>query len=263
MKAGLFDRAESAFRTLEGTAYDTESRRARLSLYERARDWTAAAEMAAQLEARGAGAFSGRIAHYRCETALEAEARGDDNAAQSALGEALAAAPDAARPRLLSARRHQQQGRPAEAMAELEELLRRDPSRFVLAVDDYAGAAMAADRAEPARRTLQHLFEQQPGIELLRALCRLQGLPVAHSPLLESLLERQPSLAAVQAALEASEPPPSATRLAGLRRAVQHASAPLQRYRCGHCGFESQRHFWQCPGCLSWDSFPPRRLEQS
>lgn len=262
MKAGLFDRAEAAFRLLEGSAYDTESRLARLSLYERSRDWTAAADMGAQLEARGAGAFAGRIAHYRCEAALEAEARGDDSAAQAALGQALAAAPDAARPRLLNARRHLQQGRPAEAMTELEELLRRAPSRFELAADDYANAALAAGRAEPARRTLEHLFEQQPGLELLRALCRLQGLPMAHSPLLDALLEQQPSLAAVQAVLETPEPPPSTARLAGLRRAVQQAATPLQRYRCAQCGFESQRHFWQCPGCLSWDSFPPRRIEQ-
>ncbi len=262
MKAGLFDRAEAAFRALEGTAYDTESRLARLSLHERSRDWTAAAEMAAQLEARGAGAFAGRIAHYRCEAALEAEARGDDSAAQAALAQAMAAAPDAARPRLLSARRQLQRGRPAEALAELEELLRRDAARFVLAADDYASAALAASRAESARRTLQHLFEQQPGIELLRALCRLQGLAVVHSPLLDALLERQPSLAAAQVVLETPETPPSAARLAALRLAVQRAAAPLQRYRCAQCGFESQRHFWQCPGCLSWDSFPPRRLEQ-
>jgi lipopolysaccharide biosynthesis regulator YciM len=36
----------------------------------------------------------------------------------------------------------------------------------------------------------------------------------------------------------------------------------LQRYRCAACGFEAQRYFWQCPGCLSWDSFPPERIEE-
>lgn len=261
MKAGLFDRAEAAFRALEGTTFDTESRRARLSLYERSRDWTAAAAMGEQLEARGAGSYARQIAHYRCELAQEAEARGDDAAAAQALHQALAAAPDAARPRVLQARLHARAGRAQDAMAELEELLRRDPGHFVLAVDDYVAHAHAARRPEAALRTLTRLFEQQPGVELLRALCRLQGLTPAQSPLLDELLVRQPSLSAVQLVLESADALPPGARREGVQRAVERAAAPMRRYRCGQCGFEAQRHFWQCPGCLSWDSFPPRRGE--
>jgi lipopolysaccharide biosynthesis regulator YciM len=219
--------------------------------------------MAEQLETRGAGVFSGRMAHYRCEMALEAEARGDADATRDALRLALAAAPEAARPRLLSARHHARQGRPAQALAELEDLLQRDPERFVLALDDYASAARDAGRLDHAQRMLADLFERQPSVAVLRALCSLQGIRPAQSPLLDKLLERQPSLSAVQAVLEDAEPALHTERVAGLRRAVQRAATPLQRYRCAHCGFEAQRHFWQCPGCLSWDSFPPRRIEQA
>ena len=48
---------------------------------------------------------------------------------------------------------------------------------------------------------------------------------------------------------------------AGVIAAIEHAALPLQRYRCAACGFEAQHYFWQCPGCLSWDSFPPQRVE--
>ncbi|MGZ5252550.1 MAG: tetratricopeptide repeat protein, partial [Caldimonas sp.] len=41
MKAGLFDRAESAYQALAGTSFDTESRLALLDLHERSRDWRA------------------------------------------------------------------------------------------------------------------------------------------------------------------------------------------------------------------------------
>jgi lipopolysaccharide biosynthesis regulator YciM len=44
-----------------------------------------------------------------------------------------------------------------------------------------------------------------------------------------------------------------------LHDVVAAAARPLQRYRCAACGFEAQQYFWQCPGCQSWDSFPPRR----
>jgi lipopolysaccharide biosynthesis regulator YciM len=23
---------------------------------------------------------------------------------------------------------------------------------------------------------------------------------------------------------------------------------------CQACGFQTQRHYWQCPGCMNWDS---------
>ncbi|MFG5406786.1 hypothetical protein ABXN37_00280 [Piscinibacter sakaiensis] len=46
-----------------------------------------------------------------------------------------------------------------------------------------------------------------------------------------------------------------------LDQALGDAARPLQRYRCAACGFEAQHYFWQCPGCLNWDTYPPVRLE--
>ena len=47
-----------------------------------------------------------------------------------------------------------------------------------------------------------------------------------------------------------------------VQRALDHAAKPLLRYRCAACGFEARQHFWQCPGCQAWDSYPPRRVEE-
>ena len=47
-----------------------------------------------------------------------------------------------------------------------------------------------------------------------------------------------------------------------VQRSVEHAARPLARYRCAACGFEARQHFWQCPGCQSWDSYPARRVEE-
>jgi lipopolysaccharide biosynthesis regulator YciM len=44
--------------------------------------------------------------------------------------------------------------------------------------------------------------------------------------------------------------------------ALDHAAKPLTRYRCAACGFEAKQHFWQCPGCQAWDSYPARRVEE-
>ena len=47
-----------------------------------------------------------------------------------------------------------------------------------------------------------------------------------------------------------------------VQRALDQAVKPLKRYRCAACGFEAQHHFWHCPGCQAWDSYPPRRVEE-
>jgi lipopolysaccharide biosynthesis regulator YciM len=47
-----------------------------------------------------------------------------------------------------------------------------------------------------------------------------------------------------------------------VQRALDHAVKPLTRYRCAACGFEARQHFWQCPGCQAWDSYPARRVEE-
>ena len=80
-------------------------------------------------------------------------------------------------------------------------------------------------------------------------------------PRLLTHLQHNPTLSAALLMLE--EPPerwPSDAWPA-LRAAVAHAAKPLQRYRCAACGFEAQHYFWQCPGCLNWDSYPPQRID--
>ncbi|HYM35151.1 MAG TPA: hypothetical protein VET48_07105, partial [Steroidobacteraceae bacterium] len=44
-------------------------------------------------------------------------------------------------------------------------------------------------------------------------------------------------------------------------RDLAHALAIIlkrgQRYRCVECGLPTATHFWQCPGCRSWDVLAP------
>ena len=49
--------------------------------------------------------------------------------------------------------------------------------------------------------------------------------------------------------------------LAHIPQMIERAARPLHRYRCAACGFEAEHYFWQCPGCLGWDTYPPQRLE--
>ena len=262
MKAGLFDRAEQAYRALQGTAFETEARLALLNLYERSRAWSAAAETAAALERSGTGSFGTRIAHHWCESALEADAKGQADAAEAALAKARAASPHAPRPLLLMGQRLAKAGRHAEALAAWDDLRLRDLPAFALIAGEYADSARAAGQVEVARLHLRTAYEQAPGLDFLRALARVEGHDLAAEAELLPHLLQQPTLTAAQAVLARPVEQWNAEAAQAVGEAIARAAKPQQRYRCAACGFEAQRYFWQCPGCLSWDSFPPRRVEE-
>ena len=263
LKAGLFDRAEQAFRALEGTAYEAEAQLALLMLYERSRDWARAIDVAARIEAAGGASLAARVAHYWCELAQAADDRGDADEADAALRRARQAQPTAVRPLVLSGRRLVRQGRQPEALAAWDELRRCQPAAFALVAAEYADAALACGRGPAAHQALLEAARQQPGIDVLRALGRLepgQGA-LSRQRLLEQM-HQQPTLSAALDLLSSHADSLDAQALLALRQVVAAAAKPLQRYRCAACGFEAQHWFWQCPGCLSWDSYPPRRIEE-
>jgi lipopolysaccharide biosynthesis regulator YciM len=270
VKAGLFDRAEEAYKRLEGTAYHTEARLALLNLYERSRDWRAAVDIAQQLEGTGAGSFARRLSHYWCEIALIADDQQHADEAERALQHALKADPASPRPWVMTGQRLRRLGRDAEALDAWNELRQRNPGAFALVASEYADAAVAAGRVEAARRILDAMAREAPRLDLLLAWARLESDRAAVGRRLQEVLRLHPTLSAAREVLDqpglreaVSAASPSATQAWDeVRQAVAQAAKPLQRYRCAACGFEAQRHFWQCPGCLGWDTYPPYRVEE-
>lgn len=267
MKAGLFDRAESAYSALDGTAFDTEARLALLTLHERSRDWRAAVEVAQKLESRGTGSFASRIGHYWCEIALEADAKHQPEEADAAMQRAREAAPQAARPLVLAGERALRRGDNAEVLALWGVLMVTHPAAFGLVAKDYATTALASqhpDAGGAALESLQALYRRTPSMDLLNAIAVLDPDPARQHERLLAHLRAHPTLSAARALIaeQAGRAAGSAETLA-LSEAIGRAALPLHRYRCAACGFEAQHYFWQCPGCQSWDSYPPHRLEDS
>jgi lipopolysaccharide biosynthesis regulator YciM len=257
MKAGLFDRAEAAYRALDGTLFAGEARLALLSLYERSRDWQNAMEIALKLEQAGHGSFAARRAHYACELALEADARSQPAEAEAALLRAREAAPQSPRPLLIAGERAARAGRHEDACLAWDALRLRHPASFVLVAQAYADSARACGREAHARDALSTLFGTLPALDLLRALDKLNA-----APSLLPYLRQHPTLSAAQQWLMQPASDWTEEGVAAVREAVGRAARPLQRYRCAACGFEAHHYFWQCPGCLSWDSYPPQRIEE-
>jgi lipopolysaccharide biosynthesis regulator YciM len=265
LKAGLLDRAEAALLKLEGTPFEAQARLALLANYERSRDWAQAAGIAAKLDHVGVGSFSNRLAHYLCEQAATHVQAGENEQAQALLTQAVATAPAAARPRIDLARLLMQQGNAAAACATLEAALEAAPTATPLVAGPLAEAALACGRGREVRDRLQRLYEQNASLDVLEAVVKLElasGGPASTArDWYVRHLEREPSLVAA-AQWIAGEKLEHEQFHPLVQRALDQAVKPLTRYRCAACGFEAKQHFWQCPGCQTWDSYPARRVEE-
>lgn len=265
LKAGLLDRAEAALLKLEGTPFEAQARLALLANYERSRDWRHAAQIAQKLEHSNQGSFDGRLAHYLCEQAAACIASQAPEQARALLQEAIGTAPAAARPRIDLARLLGSQGQPEGAYTALVRCLESSPAAMPLIAGPLAEFAIVCGHALEALELLKTNYELFPSLDVLDAIVALEATVTGPSPTARDWyvrhLEREPSLVAA-AKWIAGEKLEHEQFHPQVQRALDHAVKPLTRYRCAACGFEAKQHFWQCPGCQAWDSYPPRRVEE-
>ena len=265
LKAGLLDRAEAALARLEKTPFEAQARLALLAIHERSRDWPRAAATANQMQQAQQGDFSTRQAHYLCEQALPFIAQKEADTATAYLEKAILVAPEAARPRMELAKLQLSQGDAAKAVATLTDLGLQTPQALPLAAALWVEAAKAAGQSRAVMRLLRQHYDDTPSLDVLNGIVALE--PFTDEPAPQGRmwyvqhLQKEPSLVAA-AQWIAGESFAHEEFHPQVQRALDHATQPLTRYRCAACGFEARQHFWQCPGCQTWDSYPARRIEE-
>jgi lipopolysaccharide assembly protein B len=262
LKAGLLDRAETSLRQLIHTPLASQALLALLSIYERSRDWALAAEVAQQLGQLGQARFEARLAHYLCE---QAESLGPEQASRKKelLEQACQVAPASARPQLALAECLESQGQTLRAFECRIGLAHALPAFLPLQAAALARLAIGLGRAAQVQTMLEAFDAESPSLDVTEALVAIDQA-MGQTNLQQryaQLLQKEPSMVAARLWL-AHEPLQHESERAWLDRALDRAVLPLKRYRCAACGFEAQRHFWQCPGCQAWDSYPPRRAEE-
>jgi len=265
LKAGLLDRAEEALARLEGTPFEAEARLALLAIYERSRDWQAATAITQKMHAALQGDFSTRQAHYLCEQALTLLAQDQPTEGRQRLEQAAAVAPDAPRPLIELAKLQQHQGQADDAVTTLLAMGQKTPAALPLAAGLLVQAGLQARQGPQVMAALQEHYRAAPSLDVLEGIVALENADPALGNTGRQWyvrhLETEPSLVAAAKWL-AGETLAHEQFHPQVQRALDRASAPLTRYRCAACGFEARQHFWQCPGCQSWDSYPARRIEE-
>ncbi len=262
LKAGLLDRAELALSRLDSTPFEQEARLSRLAIYERTREWDKATEMAQLLEDTPHGSFRLRLAHYQCEQAEQLRQDNHTTEALTRLEMVVQEAPQSARAWIaLADLRHTLQNTEGAWQALLE-LNRHAPGHTPLIAHNLVIWARLLHREDETRCLLEDwAHHHPPSLDVTQALATLEPDQARARRFYIDHLRKEPSLVAAGLWL-AAVPVGTPEEDTLIKQALDRACNPLKRYRCAACGFEARQYFWQCPGCQSWDSYPPQRVEE-
>mgnify|MGYP002074583126 CR=1 FL=1 len=261
----LLDRAEALFADLVAAEVEViDALRRLVTIYESERDWGKAIDHAERLERLSGRPQGTAIAHYRCELAERARARGHLEVAREELRQALKADPNCARAEILLADLERQAGDNMRATRAYERAARIDLDALPLVLTPLLSCYETLDDSARARDFLTEMSARYPGIAPVLALSkqieREQGEQAAEAFLAREL-RRHPTVPGLRYLAEI-----------GLRR-VDESARPLLAainevagrmidqgagYRCKRCGFGARSHHWQCPSCKGWDTLKPQ-----
>ena len=270
LKGGLLDRAEDTFiRLLDDSQHRFGALRALLRIYQMERDWLKAIDCARRLEREAGESHHVAIAHFYCELADKAAATGDIAAAQGCLDEAQVADRKSVRATVLAGDLALRRGAHDDAVKHWLRLQSLAPEYLALVGARLTAAMDAAGRRDEALNLLRRALLDAPSIDLLETayqrVSEWEG-PGPAEALLRDELKRNPSLLGFEKLLAlrsaAAKGRAGDPELDLLRTLIHGQTRKLARYRCNKCGFRAREFHWCCPGCTSWDSYAPRRIEE-
>ncbi|MDQ3444682.1 MAG: lipopolysaccharide assembly protein LapB [Pseudomonadota bacterium] len=271
LKAGLLDRAEDAFvQLLQDRHHRFDALRALLRIYQMEREWLKAVDCARQLQREAGESHYVAISHYYCELASDALVRNDLDEAQRAIDEALTANRKSIRALILAGDIAAKRGDPEEALRQWRRVENASAEHVPLIAARVADAMAAQGREGDALNWLERALLDAPSIDLLDIVAHRatawRGAAVAENMIAQET-QRHPSLLGFERLLEARMAINQSTgtddgELRLLSSLLSNHTQKLARYRCSKCGFRAREFHWNCPGCSSWDSYPPRRLEE-
>jgi len=271
LKAGLLDRAEDAFvQLLDDRNHRFDALRALLRIYQMEREWLKAVECARRLESEAGESHYVAISHYYCELANDALARGALEDAQQAVDAALSANKKSIRALILAGDMARKRGDNDEALRQWRRVEDASIEHVPLIAAQVADTMATDGKEAEALKWLESALHEAPSIDLLdivaHRMTAWRGAAAAEA-LIAKETQRHPSLLGFERLLEArmaisQQNGRQDEELQLLSSLLNNHTQKLARYRCTKCGFRAREYHWNCPGCSSWDTYPPRRLEE-
>jgi lipopolysaccharide biosynthesis regulator YciM len=233
-----------------------------LRIYEQQRDWDQAIVVHQKLVAVASPEHPTALAHYHCELAEQARVRKDYGAAREHLHRARDVQRNFPRGALIRADIALDMNEPALAALLCQRFVELHPRLLSLALPRAMRAVRDEDAGDLERR-FNAWIRPDPGARAELAYAAIVAGLEQESftrDCLPDLLREDPSLGEIVRALAGDPGLLSVEQRGELAAALGRILRRTQRYRCVDCGFASAAHFWQCPGCRSWDAFAPVAL---
>ncbi len=267
LKAGLFDRAEELFESLDDDRYRQPALRALLEIYVREREWERAIKAATELERISGVPFRVEIANYYCEMALKSKLANDTHTARFELDQALNANKNCVRANVLLGDMEAESGNHKAAISIWKRIEFQKPEYLGLIAPKLLASFRAQNQTEEGLNLLQTYLQTYQLNSLLNVLYEAtlaeQGAENA-ARLARNELIKMPSLNTLdlllqaRAILETSHPQNGNLQDTQLmQQAVRHSIGNKTAYHCEQCGFKAKYHHWQCPACNAWEALPP------
>lgn len=269
LKAGILDRAESLFRELENTPYAKPSLEFLLELFQKERDWLKAIEITRRLANVSGQSFDKLASFFYCELAGEALSAEDTAAARAFLQQALEIHPDSVRATMMLGDMAAGEGRSDEAIALWQRIEAQDAQYLPLVAERLLNAFQHQGREMDGIALLRGYLQKYHSLDMMNVVfdgvLKNEGATAAYQ-LVRDELQRNPTLLGLDKLLEARLLDVPLERRADVelvKNLVHKRTRNLATYHCGHCGFKARQFYWHCPACHAWDSYPPRRVEET
>jgi lipopolysaccharide assembly protein B len=261
--AGLLDRAETHFKSLNGTPHETESLKFLVRIYEMERDWDSAITTTRSLAALSKTPLARELAQYHCELANRALLAGDFATARAQVANALGENKRCTRAQIILGDVEKAQGNVEAAIVAWSAIEQQDSAALGLASKRLADAFIETKAFDRGQRLFAHYHGIAPSQDVLVAAIALhraaQGDAQA-ADFVREQLNKAPTLSGLQQllALDRGQKGPDA---ALIQSVLQSTTQSAGTYPCKTCGFRAKTYYWQCPGCLNWEHFQPKRQE--
>lgn len=266
LKAGLFDRAEELFESLDDDRYRQPALRALLEIYVREREWERAIKAATELERISGVPFRVEIAHFYCEMAVKSKLANDTHTARFELDQALNANKNCVRANVLLGDLEAESGNHMVAISTWKRIEFQKPEYLGLIAPKLLASYRALNQTSDGLALLQTYLQTYQLSSLLNVLYEailVEENAENAAKLARNELIKMPSLNTLdlllqaRAILETSHPQNGNLQDTQLmQQAVRHAIGNKTAYHCEQCGFKAKYHHWQCPACNAWEALP-------
>jgi len=264
MKAGLFDRAEGLFKELiDSNVHLSTVLPLLLDIYQQEKDWENAIGIAAQMGFVGEQPAKSVIAHFYCELAENARARGKAREAAGLLKHASEYDPHCARSRLIMGDIARLNGDFRAALDAYEQVAESDIELLPEILDDmhacHRDLGTIAEFIDYLRDAISRYAGISPVLALADIMSEAEGRESA-ARFIATEMGKRPSVRGLSRFIDlhlSGSEGDAHDNLLILKNMTDQLLENKPVYQCLGCGFYGKMLHWQCPSCKQWNTIKP------